>query len=173
MPSLFLLPTVPPSSHVLLPTSFPAHSASLLLPSLFLLPTSFISCAPDYPRFPLILVPYSSLSLFCFPTPSWNILLPISFPACPASNFLLQLFCFPPLSSFVLLPATFLEYAPSYLLFPLFCFLPPASLFRSLSNSSRRLTYFSHLYASYSCFPYSVPNNLLGRFKFRFESNPT
>jgi hypothetical protein len=74
---------------VLLPTSFPAHSASLLLPSLFLLPTSFIPCAPDYllnrlfcflpftsPLSASYLLPpmrswlYLLSPLFCFPSPA-------------------------------------------------------------------------------------------------------
>jgi hypothetical protein len=110
LPAAFLLPPFPlillpssclpsfcfllPSSHVLLTNYFRAYSASLLLPSLSMLPTSFLPCAHDYLLsclfcFLTLVFPYSAFllvpSLFWCPPPSWNILLPISFPACPAS----------------------------------------------------------------------------------------
>ncbi len=88
----------PPSAsyllHLMTPgvltTSFPAYSASLVLPSLFLLPTSFLACAPDY--------------------------------------ILSRLFCFLTLAFSYSAVRPFLEYSPFYLLPRLSSFLLPASL---------------------------------------------
>ncbi len=137
-----------PSSLVLMTTSFPAYSASLLLPSLILL---LCSCLP----------------LFWCPPPSWNILLPISFPTCPASNVLLPVFClpsfcFPPPSWNMLLPTSFFPNSASYSI-SCFPFLFPFS-FLSCAPDNLLSRLFCFLFL---LLPLFRLQNLLGRFKFR------